>query len=293
MEGGGHVSKPVEVEHGWIVEAQRRLADAGIASPEREVAALTAYARRERGWADFTPNGDELAALFALVAQRCAHVPLERLIGWAEFRHLQLLVGPGVFVPQPETSCVVDWAVEAAGRQLARGLERVLCVDLCSGAGTIALSLAAEISRAVVHAVEFDSDALSWAARNAAHNGLDVQMHHADALHALPELNGQVDVVTSNPPYVATSELVQVRPEVREHDPAVALHAGTDGLDVIRIVERAARRLLRTGGAIVVEHSDRQGRTAPEVFANRDFWLDITDHRDEEGLDRFVTATRR
>jgi release factor glutamine methyltransferase len=165
-------------------------------------------------------------------------------------------------------------------------------VDLCCGAGTIALSLAAEIPQAVVHAVEVASDAIAWAARNADHLGLEVHLHHADASAALSRLNGSVDIVTSNPPYVAAGEMARVRPEVRDYDPAVALAGGGDGLDVIRIVENSARRLLRPGGKVAVEHSDRQGRSALEVFRRRGCWVDLTGHQDAEGLDRFVTASR-
>jgi release factor glutamine methyltransferase len=110
--------------------------------------------------------------------------------------------------------------------------------------------------------------------------------------HALPELNAQFDLVASNPPYVASDELDRVKPEVR-HDPAVALGAGSDGLDIIRAVESAARRLLRPGGLLIVEHSDRQGRSAPAVFADQAVWADVRDHLDHDGLDRFVTAVRR
>ncbi len=278
----------------WLREAEQRLVLAGVPSPEREAAALATYALGDAFLADpeLTPTAAQLASFEALLAQRCARVPLSRLTGRVQFRGLELLVGPGVFLPQPETSSVVDWAVAAVGRLGSRATQP-LCVDLCCGAGTIAMSLAAALPNAVVHAVELDAGALTWAQRNAKHHGLDVRLHLADAEAALPQLNGQFDLVASNPPYVATRELDGVHPEVRDHDPAVALEAGEDGLDLIRTVERAARRLLRSGGVVVVEHSDRQGTSALDVFSDEEVWTHVAGHRDHDELDRFVTASRR
>ena len=147
---------------------------------------------------------------------------------------------------------------------------------------------------AVVHAVERDAGALEWAARNVknrvAAGDPEVQLHHGSVEDALPELDGTVDLVISNPPYVAEDERHIPDPEVVDHDPEIALFAGADGLDVIRLVEQTATRLLRPGGLVVVEHSDRQGASAPAVF-------DATagprsqDHQDLTGRDRFVTAS--
>ena len=203
-----------------------------------------------------------------------------------------MLIGPGAFVPQPETASVVQWTVDALHQMIAAGIAAPRCVDLCTGAGTIALALAAEVPVADVHAVELDAGALSWARRNAERHGLEVTFHHGDIAAALSNLTAAMDLVISNPPYVATHELDGVRPEVRDHDPSVALAAGADGLDLIRIIERVGRRLLRAGGLLVVEHSDRQGMSAPAVFAGNDAWDAISGHRDDDGLDRFVTATR-
>ncbi|HVV30645.1 MAG TPA: peptide chain release factor N(5)-glutamine methyltransferase [Mycobacteriales bacterium] len=271
---------------GLLASASRRLAAAGIAAADQEAMLLAQLARsRAAGSA---------RALFAdLVGRRAARVPLAHLTGSVRFRQIEMLVGPGVFVPQPETGPVVDWAVDALRRQSSAGSRGPVCVDLCTGAGTIALCLAAELPGASVHAVELDPDALAWAARNVEHNGVAVTLHLGDARNAAHELDGHVDLVASNPPYVATAELPGVHPEVRDHDPAVALHAGPDGLDVIRAVEAAARRLVRPGGLVVVEHSDRQGRSAPAVFAASGAWTDLCDRPDQEGRDRFVTAIRR
>jgi release factor glutamine methyltransferase len=145
-----------------------------------------------------------------------------------------------------------------------------------------------------VHAVEHDAGALEWAARNAkkraAAGDAEITLHHGGVEGALPELDGTVDLVISNPPYVAENERHIPDPEVIDHDPEVALFAGPDGLDVIRLVEQAARRLLKPGGLVVVEHSDRQGRSAPQVFLDAGGWTEVEDHQDLTGRDRFVTA---
>lgn len=270
-----------ELVASYLDSAIRRLSQAGIRQAHHEVNVLAAIA------------GEDRDLFQTLVDKRRSRVPLEHLTGLARFREIDLFVGPGVFVPQPETGCLVQWAVDSLRRVIAGGQRNPLCVDLCTGSGTIALSVASEVPDAVVHAVEVDPGALEWAALNEAHHGFGVTFHAGDFAHALPELDGQFDLVMSNPPYVATGEMAGVRPEVRDHDPTVALQAGADGLDVIRQIERTARRLVKRGGFVVVEHSDRQGSTAPEIFRSSGVWRDVKDHRDHDLLDRFVTAERR
>jgi release factor glutamine methyltransferase len=195
-----------------------------------------------------------------------------------------------VFVPRPETESVVQWAIDA----LAGVPPGALLVDLCTGSGTIAFAFANEVPGAVVHGVERDPAALEWARRNAANRvragDPEVTLHLGSLEGALPELNGTVDLVASNPPYVALHERDQMDAEVVDHDPEIALFAGQDGLDVIRLVEQAAYRLLKPGGLVVVEHSDRQGRSAPAVFGEG--WTDVEDHQDLTGRDRYVTARK-
>jgi release factor glutamine methyltransferase len=217
------------------------------------------------------------------VARRAQRVPLQHLTGRAPFRYLDLEVGPGVFVPRPETESVVQWAVDAVS-----GAAAPLLVDLCTGSGAIALSLAHEVAGARVHAVELDPVALEWAKRNDP-DGI-VSWHLGPVEGSLPELDGSVDLVASNPPYVAEDEAHVPEPEVVDHDPHVALFAGEDGLAVVRQVEAAARRLLKPGGLVVVEHSDRQGETAPEVFQAAGGWAEVQDHQDLTGRPRYVTA---
>ena len=211
-----------------------------------------------------------------LVEARARRVPLQHLVGTVVFRWIELQVGPGVFIPRPETELVAEAAIAAAHPS-------AVVVDLCSGSGAIALSVAHEVPGAVVHGVELDPGALDWARRNDPKG--TVTWHEGSVEGCLPELDGTVDVVVSNPPYVPTGTAVDR--ETQEHDPALALWGGADGLDVIRQVEAAARRLLKPGGLVVVEHDVTHGTAAPEVLRD---WDDVADHLDLTGRDRFVTA---
>ena len=276
-----------------VRSATDRLAAAGVDSPEHDARALAVHVLGLARPSDLLLVDDldeqQAAAFEALVARRAERVPLQHLTGSVGFRHLSLEVGPGVFVPRPETESVVQYAVDAL-----EGVRAPLCVDLCTGSGTIAFALANEVPGAVVHAVERDPDALAWTRRNAAQRvkagDPEVQLHLGSAEDALPGFDGTLDLVISNPPYVATTEAHIPDPEVLDHDPGIALWAGEDGLDVIRLVEQAARRLLKPGGLLVVEHSDRQGSTAPALLESAGGWSEVADHRDYAGRDRYVTA---
>jgi release factor glutamine methyltransferase len=255
-----------------VVEAIAVLRDAGVGSPEHDARALERFAAETH--ADFE----------GLVRRRAAREPLQHLLGTAGFRYLELQVGPGVFVPRPETEVVVEAVLVEAGR-----IDSPLVVDLCAGPGTIGLSVAHEHPSAVVHLVESDPGAFVWLQRNRPEGNPRVHLHLADAAEALTDLDGTVDVVASNPPYVAEDERAQVDPEVRDHDPEVALFAGEDGLDVIRVVERRAAALLKPGGLLVVEHSDRQGESVPALL-RRNGWTDVADHDDLTGRPRYTVA---
>jgi release factor glutamine methyltransferase len=162
-------------------------------------------------------------------------------------------------------------------------------VDLGTGSGAIALAVASEVPLVDVHAVEADEAAHAWAAINCA--GTPVELRLGDMAEAFADLDGQVDVVVSNPPYIPVDAVIR-DPEVAAHDPARALWAGQDGLAAIRVVEEVAARLLRVGGTVVVEHADRQGTSAPDVFRRAGRWRAVQDHRDLAGRDRFLTAVR-
>ncbi|GHJ31417.1 MULTISPECIES: peptide chain release factor N(5)-glutamine methyltransferase [Streptomyces] len=271
-----------------VAQATQRLADAGVPSPRFDAEELAAFVHGvKRGELHGVPDADFDARYWEAVARREAREPLQHITGRAFFRYLELQVGPGVFVPRPETESVVGWAIDAVR---AMDVVEPLIVDLCTGSGAIALALAQEVPRSTVHAVELDEGALRWARKNV--EGSRVVLHHADALTALPELDGQVDLVISNPPYIPLTEWEYVAPEARDHDPQLALFSGEDGLDVIRGLERTAHRLLRPGGVVVIEHADTQGGQVPWIFTEERGWADAADHPDLNNRPRFATARK-
>lgn len=205
--------------------------------------------------------GDTAARYRELVDRRATREPLQHLTGVAGFRHLEIVVGPGVFVPRPETEVVAGHAIELARAAIdARGSATV--VDLCAGSGAIALSVADEVPGAQVYAVELDAQAYAWAEQNTRSIDNGVVLIRGDARTAFHDLNGQVDVVVTNPPYVP-SDAVPRDPEVAHHDPGVALYGlGPDGFEVPRGILMAARRLLKPGGVVVMEHAEVQAELA-------------------------------
>lgn len=227
----------------------------------------------------------EPSGFTTLVERRAQRVPLQHLTGVAYFRHETLRVGPGVFVPRPETEIVVDAALRllATAPQVAP-----VVVDLGSGSGAIARSIVTERGDAVVHAVEVDPGSVPWLRLNL--QASTVAVHEEDMADCLPALAGCVDLVVSNPPYIPVGAVPR-DPEVARFDPASALYSGPDGLDHIRVVERTAARLLRPDGWVVVEHADTQGTTAPAVFG-KSGWYHVSDHPDLAGRDRFLVAQR-
>lgn len=269
-----------------ITEATRRLEGAGVASPRTDAELLAAYVldvprARVALAAGFT---DAQAAVYgSLVERRAVGEPLQHITGIAAFRRLELAVGPGVFVPRPETEVLVDWVLaDLTGRA-----GEPVVVDLCTGSGAVALAIATEHPSASVHAVESDDDAYAWARHNLA--GGPVRLHRAAAASCLTDLDGGVDLVVANPPYVPDG--TQLPPEVR-HDPVVALFAGTDGLDGVRMVAGAAARLLRPGGALACEHDALHGESAPALLTGSRAWERVEDHHDLAGRPRFITAYR-
>ena len=269
-----------------IRAAADRLAAAGVASPRYDAEELAGHVlglsrTRLLLLERLPPAAAERYA--ELVEQRAARVPLQHLTGVAGFRRLELAVGPGVFVPRPETEVLVEWALSRLG-------PGALVVDLCAGSGAVALAIADEAPGVTVHAVEREEHALAWAQRNVEATGLPVTLHRGDVADpsVLAALDGTVDLVTANPPYIPLG--ASVEREVAEHDPPAALWGGSDGLAVVRAVERVAARLLRPGGLVGVEHADAQGESVPAVFAR---WAEVCDHPDLVGRPRFTTARRR
>lgn len=266
--------------------ATARLAEAGVASPEHDAAELLAHVlgtERSRLFVIEAVAPSAVEEYEALVSRRADRVPLQHLTGTAWFRHVSLQVGPGVFVPRPETELLAGWAVEQAGP-----LEAPVVVDLCTGSGAVAKAVADEVPHARVHAVELDPDAHVWAERNLAETGVELRL--GDMATAYDELAGLVDVVVCNPPYIPLDAWESVALEARDHDPHLALFSGADGLDAIRVLEERAAVLLRPGGVVGAEHADLQGESAPGVFAAAGRWQEVRDHRDLAGRARFLTA---
>ena len=272
-------------------EAAARLAEAGVASPDHDAAELLSHVTGvPRGRLPLLDGvePDRVEAFSALVRRRETREPLQHLTGSAAFRHVELAVGPGVFVPRPETELLAGWAVERAVESAERSGAAPVLVDLCTGSGAIAASLAHEVPGAEVHAVELDEGAHAWALRNLAGTGVDLRLGDMDG--AFPELDGSVDVVACNPPYIPLEAFASVAPEARDHDPSLALWSGQDGLDAMRVLEVNAARLLRRGGWVGAEHADVQGESAARVFLDAGRWAEVRDHQDLAGRARFVTA---
>ena len=325
-----------------VREAVRTLTDAGVQSAEFDAVALAACVLNA------TPGEVQQQMILGarvpegyvdLVAERARRVPLQHLTGKAGFRNLTLQIGPGVFIPRPETELTAHLAIthlthqsrqfarphptdlgslpaESRGsRQLARDqpgdldqmphklprsapeprtnrLDRQLVVDLCAGSGAIALAVKDEVPGAEVYGVEVSELAHAWAIRNRDDLGLDVDIRLGDATVAFPDLEGEVDVVVSNPPYIPV-DAVPNDPEVRDHDPEVALYGGSrDGLRIPLEVAGRAAVLLRPGGLFVMEHADVQGVSLLAALTTTGLWQDIQDHEDLNGRPRAITAIR-
>ncbi|MGH6654756.1 MAG: peptide chain release factor N(5)-glutamine methyltransferase [Actinocrinis sp.] len=276
-----------------VALAAVRLAEAGVDSPRADAEELAAWVHGvRRGELHTVRDGDFDARFWGAVARRENREPLQHITGRAYFRYLELEVGPGVFVPRPETEVMVGWAID---RLRDMDIAEPVIVDLCSGSGAIALAIAQEVPRSQVHAVELSDAALAWTRRNIARvtEGRRVTLHHGDARAALPELDGKADLVISNPPYVPLSDRGNMAAEARDYDPEAALFSGSDGLDMIRSLERTAFRLLCPGSWAAMEHSDQQGGAVQRIFLEELGWAEAADHRDLTGRPRFVTARKQ
>lgn len=275
-------------------DAERRLADAGVATPRADAEILLAHSlgvqRSRLGVLVALGEAVQDEGFEKLLAQREERVPLQHLTGRAGFRALDLHVGPGVFVPRPETETVAELAIVEA-RRLTRVGEEPVVVDLCTGSAAIALAVATEVRGARVHAVELDPMAYEWARRNVGEFAPELDLRCGDAASAFGDLDGTVDVVVSNPPYVPPGA-IPVDAEVARHDPEIALYGrGDDGLLVPRRVVATAARLLRPGGLVVVEHAEVQELPARAMFTAA-CWTDVGSHRDLTGRPRATTARR-
>jgi len=308
-----------------LVDAERRLTNVGVPSPNVDVAEIIAYAlgtTRGRMILQDPVNSEQRVAIEQMLTRRLTRVPLQHLVGSTGFRHLDIAVGPGVFIPRPETELVA----EAAIRELAeQPVASRIAVDLCTGSGAIAIALGTEVDHSRVYAVELSDDAIGWTRQNvAAYDeqltslGSRVEVFQHDAMTAaepggpLARFVGQVSVVVTNPPYIPAG-MIPREPEVRDHEPRMALYGGDDGLDVVRGVLRTAAILLKPGGLLVVEHADVQGTDAgmsgvpgvaramtadhivaahSHTAAGAQVWTDVADRMDFNRLPRFTICRR-
>lgn len=272
-----------------VADATHRLTNAGVPSPSVDAAELLAFVlgtSRGRLFLQDEVDDDVARRFERLVVKRMTRVPLQHITGTAPFRWIELQVGPGVFIPRPETELLVEIAVRRI-----KELSAPIVVDLCSGSGAIALAIAHEVPNAQVHAVELSDDAWPWLERNA--QGSTVHIHHESATSAtvLEALNSKVDVVITNPPYIP-EKMVPVDPEVALHDPKIALFGGADGLDVVRGLLPVAHRLLKPEGLVVIEHADVQSDSLPQLLTLHGGWQDIADHQDLNGRPRATVGVK-
>lgn len=271
------------------------LTAAGVPTPDVDAELLVGHVLgigrgqvQARAITETSLSAADVVEIFGLVERRAAREPLQHITGIAAFRTIELAVGPGVFVPRPETEIVAQYAIDSLA---ASASPEPIGVDLGTGSGAIALSMAVEVPHARVFGVENSPLAYIWTKQNfraiAPDNARPVFIDLADAL---PELDGSVAVVISNPPYIPLGAVPR-DPEVRLFDPEHALYGGDDGLDVVRTVSTTARRLLHPGGTLVLEHGELQARDIAALLA-ADGWTAIATHRDLLGRDRATTALR-
>lgn len=273
--------------------AAQRLDDAGVPDPlvDAELLAGHVLGHRRGEVQAAIVRGDRIAEaevvrFESVVARRERREPLQHITGTAPFRYLELAVGPGVFVPRPETETVVQYAIDAL---LSAPDPAPIGVDLGTGSGAIALAMATEVPHARIFAAEISVEAHAWAERNV--SGVDnLTLVLSDLGDAFPELDGTASVVISNPPYVPDAAIPR-DPEVRLFDPALALYGGEDGLDIVRTLSSRAMQLLAPGGLLIIEHGELQGLSIRELLAS-DGWRATATHRDLTLRDRTTTALR-
>ena len=273
-----------------VADATARLAAAHVASPRVDAELLAAHVLGIPRWRLATVErltGGQAKRYRQLIDRRATRIPLQHLTGRAPFRHVELAVGPGVFVPRPETEVLVDW-----GLRWLRDNRAFTVVDLCAGSGAIAAAVATEAPGTTVYAVEHEPDALKWLRRNVSELAVVVVEGDATDPAVLSELDGRADLVLCNPPYVPEIGAAGLPAEVTRHDPHAAVFGGTDGLDVIRPLIGRFATLLRPGGAVAVEHEDVHAYVVPTLVHVDGRFVDVEVHHDLAQRPRFTTARR-
>lgn len=300
-----------------LVDAQHRLSNAGIDSAATESAELLAHVLavpRNRLFMQDAVTEENRIAFERLMAKRLNRIPLQHITGTAAFRRIELGVGPGVFIPRPESELVAEAAI-----RFLNELDEPVAVDLCAGSGAITISLAIEVPGTRVIGIELSPEAFPWLEQNIRKFDpvIPIEVHQIDATDFADQvfvaLSGQCDAVTCNPPYIP-QEMIPRDPEVRIHEPAMALYGGPDGLDVIRGIAKTAALLLKPGGLLVIEHADVQGPEAGELGVvsvlrgaqldtelatyiqgtpGDSLYTEVGDRQDFNQRPRFTVATRR
>jgi len=271
-----------------IDSAAELLAEAGIDSARCDAEQLAAHlAGTDRGRLTLieAPGEEFFGRYRDVIAARSQRVPLQHLIGTVAFGPVLLHVGPGVFIPRPETEAILAWAT---AQHLAA---RPVVVDVCTGSGALAVALAQHRPAARIIGIDDSLAALEYARRNA--KGSAIELVHADvsASDLLTELDGRADLVVANPPYVPDGALLE--PEVTQHDPHHAVFGGPDGMALIGAVVGHAGRWLRPGGLLAVEHDDTTSAQTVELIAGTALFDEVVARRDLAGRPRFVTARKR
>ncbi|WP_310771974.1 peptide chain release factor N(5)-glutamine methyltransferase [Mycobacterium sp. Z3061] len=269
-----------------IDSAAAQLAEAGIDSARWDAEQLAAHvAGTDRGRLRFVDPADEFFERFQhAVAARAQRVPLQHLIGTVGFGPVLLHVGPGVFIPRPETEAMFEWAV---GQSLPA---QPVIVDACTGSGALAVALSRRWPGARIVGIDDSEAALEYARRNVEGTGVELVHADIDTPGLLPELDGRVDLVVSNPPYVPADAVLE--PEVTQHDPSHAVFGGPDGMAVIPAVVARAASWLRPGGRFAVEHDDTTSALTVACINRTGLFSDVVARDDLAGRPRFVTARR-
>jgi release factor glutamine methyltransferase len=273
--------------------ATDKLSEAGVLSPSVDAELIGCFilgvSRSDLQMLIVTEQdfpSDKTESFAAAILRRVAREPLQHITGSAAFRHLELEVGPGVFTPRPETELVVGLAMSKI-----QDVAEPMILDLCSGSGAIAISFATEVENSTVFGVEKSKEAFSYLTRNFQKYGLDIgRLRNEDLVSAFSEFLGQFDLVISNPPYIPDNA-IPIDIEVQLHEPALSLYGGEDGLNVIRLISKRALELLKSGGALVLEHADSQAQAIIELLL-KDGWVEVESVTDLAGKDRMISAQK-
>jgi release factor glutamine methyltransferase len=273
----------------------------GVENPRLDAEVLLAHvlnAQRIDLYVDYARplTSDEIDSYRRLVARRLRNVPVAYLVGYKEFMGLQFAVNENVLIPRPETEHLVEAVSDYLRAQgLDHGSSAIL--DMCTGCGAVAVSIAVAFDQATVVAVDASLPALRTAQTNAAAHDVGDRVHcvRSDMFDRLPvdRLGGRFNVVVSNPPYLSEEDLRSVHPDVARSEPLVALDGGKDGLRFYRILADHSYRYLQPGGLLALEIGASQGSRVVSMLRETEMYEDISVSRDFSGLDRVITACRR